>query len=228
MIGNPDTDISFIDILETHSNFAGGVAVVIGTRIGTEIAKKLATVVAKNIVTRILSRALVRVVTMGLPVIGWVIGGFLILKDVYDSSDGALPLILSSLKGDEVKAELRARTAVGVNEELRTELPELARSIANGTYSKWQDFRQKFSRVLELAENLPRFKSILDRTEINKVAKLAELVHLVEDKEPDQLEGLIQTGDFEFILTLPEEVLGYSALQENQKLLSPGPNLRKS
>ena len=207
LISSPDADINFIDVLKTHFNFAGGVAVVIGTRIGTGIAKKLATVVAKNIVTRILSRALVRVVTMGLPVIGWVIGGFLIVKDVYDSSDGALPLIRDSLKGDEVKAELRARTAEGVIEELRTELPELARSIANGTYSKWQDFRQKFSRVLELAENLPRFKSILDRTEVDQVAKLAELVHLVEEEEPDQLEGLIEAGDFEFILTLPEEVL---------------------
>ena len=207
LMGSPDTDIDFIDILETHSNFAGGVAVVIGTRIGTEIAKKLATVVAKNIVTRIISRALVRIVTLGLPVIGWIIGGFLIVKDVYDSSDGALPLIRDSLKGDEVKAELRARTAEGVNEELRTELPELARSIANGTYSKWQDFRRKFSRVLDLAENLPRFKSILDRTEIDQVAKLAELVHLLEEKEPDQLEGLIRTGDFEFILALPEEAL---------------------
>ena len=207
LIGSPDTDIDFIDILETHSNFAGGVAVVIGTRIGTEIAKKLATVVAKNIVTRIVSRALVRVVILGLPVIGWIIGGFLIVKDLYDSRDGALPLIRDSLKGDEVKAELRARTAEGVNEELRTELPELARSIANGTYSKWQDFRRKFSRVLDLAGNLPRFKSILDRTEIDQVAKLAELVYLVEQGEPDQLEGLIRSGDFEFILTLPEEAL---------------------
>ena len=207
LIGNPDTDINFIDILETHSNFAGGVAVVIGTRIGTGIAKKLATVVAKNIVTRIISRALVRVVTMGLPVIGWIVGGYLIVKDVFDSKDGALPLIGDSLKGDEVKAELRARTAEGVNEELRTELPVLGRNIANSTYSKWQDFRRKFSRVLDLAENLPRFKSILDRTEIDQVAKLAELVYLVEEDEPEQLEGLIENGDFEFILTLPEEVL---------------------
>ena len=207
LIGNPDTDIDFIDILETHSDFAGGVAMVIGTRIGTGIATKLASVVSKNLVTRIISRALVRVVTMGLPVIGWIVGGYLIVKDVFDSDRSALDLIRDSLKGNEVKAELRARTAEGVNEELRTELPVLARNIANSTFSKWQDFRRKFSRVLDLAENHPRFKSILDRTEIDQVAKLAELVYLVEEGQPDQLEGLIQKGDFEFILTLPEEAL---------------------
>lgn len=207
LISSPNTDISYIDILKTHSDLAGGVAVVIGTRIGTEIAKKLATVVANNIVTRIVSRALVKVVTMGLPVIGWIIGGALIAKDVYDSWEGALPLIRDTLKSEEVKAEFRLRTAEGIDKELRTELPVLARNIADSTFSKWQDFRRKFSRVLDLAENHPRFKSILDRTEIDQVAKLAELVYLVEEGEPDQLEGLIQKGDFEFILTLPEEAL---------------------
>ncbi len=207
LIISPDSDPDFIDILKTHSELAGGVAVVIGTRIGTEIAKRLATVAAKNIVVRIASRALVKVVTMSIPIIGWIIGGYLIVKDVYDSRDGALPIIRDSLKGDEVKTELRTRTAEGVSEELRTELPELARSIADSAFSKWQDFRGKFSRVLDLAEALPRFKSILDRTDVDQVAKLAELVHLLEEKEPSQLEDSIQTGDFEFILSLPEEAL---------------------
>lgn len=207
LIDSPDTDTNFIDILMTHSEFAGGIAVVIGTRLGVEIAKKLATVVGRNIVIRIASRALIKVVTLGIPIIGWIIGGFLIVKDVYDSRDGALPYIRDSLKGDEVKAEMRARTAKGVSEELRIELPHLARSVANSTFSKWQDFREKFVRVLDLAENLPQFKSILDRTDVDQVDKLAELVHLVEEREPEQLNGLIQSGQFEFIQGLPEKAL---------------------
>lgn len=207
LIDSPDTDTNFIDILMTHSEFAGGIAVVIGTRIGVEIAKKLATVVGKNIVVRIASRALVKVVTLGLPIIGWIIGGFLIVKDVYDSRDGALPFIRDSLKGDEVKAEMRERTAEAVNEELRIEFPQLARSVANSTFSKWQVFRERFVRVLDLAEDLPRFKSVLDRTEVSDVDMLAELVHLVEAKEPEKLNDLIQTGKFEFILRLPEKAV---------------------
>ena len=204
---SPDTDVNFVDILKAHSALAGGIAVVISTRIGTQIAKRIATVVGKNIVSRIVSKALVGAITAGLPVLGWIIGGFLLVKDVYDSRDGALPLIRDSLTSEDVKAQLRERTAEAIVEELRKESPELARSIANSTFSKWQDFRQKFSRILDLAENLPRFKSILDRTEIDQVAKLADLVHLVEEREPDQLEELVQTGRLELLLTLPEEAL---------------------
>ena len=46
---DPDTDQSFLDILEIHSNLAGGVAVVIGSTIGAALAKRLASVFTKNI-----------------------------------------------------------------------------------------------------------------------------------------------------------------------------------
>ena len=152
MILNPESDKSFIDILETHSNLAGGVAVVIGTRIGVGIAKRLASTIAKNIVGKILSRVLVRVSTIGIPIVGWIIGGVLIVIDVYDSRNGALPIIRDSLQSEDVKAEMRVWMAGEVSEEMRTELPQLARDVANSAFSLWQDFREKFTRVLELAE----------------------------------------------------------------------------
>ena len=207
LILNTETDKSFIDILETHSNLAGGVAVVIGTRIGVGIAKKLASTIAKNIVGEILSRVLVRVATIGIPIVGWIIGGVLIVIDVYDSRNGALPLIRDSLQSEDVKAEMRVWMAGEVSEEMRTELPQLARDVANSAFSLWQDFREKFTRVLELAETNLRFKSILENTEVSQVAKLSELVALVEEIDPGLLVEIIDTGQFEVILALPEEAL---------------------
>ena len=204
---NPESDKSFIDILETHSNLAGGVAVVIGTRIGVGIAKKLASTIARNIVGKILSRVLVRVFTIGIPIVGWIIGGVLIVIDVYDSRNGALPLIRDSLQSEDVKAEMRVWMAEEVSEEMRTELPQLARDVANSAFSLWQDFREKFTRVLELAETNLRFKSILENTEVSQVAKLSELVALVEEIDPGLLVEIIDTGQFEVILALPEEAL---------------------
>ena len=207
MIGQPNTDGHFIDVLKAHTNLAGGIAVIIGTRLGTSIANKLANTLSKNLVTRIAARVLTRTLAGVIPFVGWFIGGALIVADLVGSRDGALPFIRDSLQSQEAKAEIKGWIAGEVSEELRRESPQLARDIANSTFSKWQDFREKFSRVLALAEELPRFKSILDRTRVDQVAKLAELVHLVEEKEPEHLERLIQTGEFEFILGLQEEAL---------------------
>ncbi len=204
VIGQPDTDRNFIDVLKAHANLAGGIAVIIGTRLGAAMAKKIANTLSKNLVTRIAARVLTRTLAGVIPIVGWIIGGVLIVTDLVGSRDGALPFIRDSLQSQEAKAEMKKWIAEEVSEELRRESPLLARDIANSTYSKWQDFREKFSRVLDLAEELPRFKSILDRTKVDQVAKLADLVHLVEEKEPDQLERLIQTGEFEFILGLQE------------------------
>jgi len=206
-ISRTDTDTSFIDVFRTHTELAGGIAVIVGTRIGVGIAKKLATTLSRNLVTRIAARILTRTLTGVIPIVGWIIGGVLIVTDLVGSRDGALPFIRDSLQSEEAKAEMKEWIAEEVSEELRIESPLLARDIANSTFRKWQDFREKFSRVLDLAKELPRFKSILDRTEVDQVAKLAELVHLVEEKEPEQLKMLIQSGRFEFIQSLPEKAL---------------------
>lgn len=206
-IGKTDTDQNFIDVFRAHTNLAGGIAVIVGTRIGVGIARKLATTLSKNLVTRIAARILTRTLAGAIPIVGWIIGGVLIVTDLVGSRDGALPFIRDSLQSEEAKAEMKEWIAEEVSEELRRESPLLARDIANSTFRKWQDFREKFSRVLDLAEELPRFRSILDRTEVDQVAKLAELVHLVEEKEHAKLEELILSGRFEFIQGLPEKAI---------------------
>ena len=204
---DPDTDQSFLDILEIHSNLAGGVAVIIGTRIGVELARRLASVLTRNIIGRIVSRILVRVAIVGIPFVGWIVGGALVVIDLYNSRDGALPLIQDSFQKDTVKTEMRKWMAEAVSEGLRLEMPTLARNVANSAFSQWQEFRRKFARVLELSETNPRFKLILDFTEVDQLAKLSELVALVEEYEPDRLEDLLNSGQFAFIQSLPEEGL---------------------
>ena len=204
---DPDTDQSFLDILEIHSNLAGGVAVIIGTRIGVELARRLASVLTRNIIGRIVSRILVRVVIVGIPFVGWIVGGALVVIDLYNSRDGALPLIQDSFQKDTVKTEMRKWMAEAVSEGLRLEMPTLARNVANSAFSQWQEFRRKFARVLELSETNPRFKLILDFTEVDQLAKLSELVALVEEYEPDRLEDLLNSGQFAFIQSLPQEGL---------------------
>ncbi len=204
---DPDTDQSFLDILEIHSNLAGGVAVIMGTRIGVELARRLASVLTGNIIGRILSRILVRAAVVGIPFVGWIVGGALVVIDLFNSKDGALPLIQDSFQKDTVKTEMQEWMAEAVGEGLRMEMPTLARNVADSAFSQWQEFRRKFARVLELSETNPRFKQILDITEVDQLAMLSELVAIVEEYEPDRLEDLLNSGQFAFMQTLPEEAL---------------------
>ena len=218
---DPDTDQSFLDILEIHSNLAGGVAMIIGTRIGAELAKRLASVLTRNIVGRILSRILTSTLTVGIPFVGWIVGGALVVIDLFNSRDGALPIIQDSFQNETVKTELQRWMAEAVSEGLRLEMPTLARNVANSAFSQWQEFRRKFARVLELSESNPRFKRILDFTDVDQLAKLSDLVALVEEYEPDRLQELINSGQFEFMQTLPEEALAiYRHSGKSESLVS--------
>ena len=205
---NPDADKDFLDILKQHSGLAGGVVVILGTQIGVQIAKRLAQKVAQNIVGKVVIRILGGAVISVIPIVGWIIGAVLIVVDIFDARDGALPFIKESLQSEEVKAEIRAWTAQEVNKELRTELPQLARDVANSVFSQWLEFRRKFVRVLELAETNARFRRILDDTPPENVKALADFVDVLEAKLGlEGLEEAIDKGHFARLLGLPERVL---------------------
>ena len=159
--------------MKQHLGLGGGVTVILGTQIGTQIAKRLAQKVARNIVGKVVVRILGRVAASVIPVVGWIVGGVLIILDLVKAKDGALPYIQDSLQDEKVKTEIRAWIAEEVDQDLRGELPQLARDVANSVHSQWQEFRSKFARVLELAEMSPRFQTILDNTPIDQVEKLA-------------------------------------------------------
>lgn len=194
-------DTNFTDILETRMGSLAGIGIIIGT----QIAKRLAQKVAQNIAGKVVVRILGRVATSVIPLAGWIIGAGLILWDLIESGEGALPQIRESLQGPDVKAEIRAQIAEAVDAEMQATLPELARSVANDVFSEWQDLRLKFPRVLYLARTNSRFQTLLNNSTAAQVDKLAELVALADEKlEPEQLARTIDMGQFERIFSLPQ------------------------
>ena len=77
-----------------------------------------------------------------------------------------------------------------------------------------EDLKYSFPRVLNLALTDPRFKNILDNTTAKNIVKLADLVFVAEEAlEPEQLADMVEYGQFERILALPQdafEILTYS------------------
>ena len=200
----PDSDQTWIDIATAHPKILGGVGVIIGA----QIAKRLGQSLAKQLAGKVVARILGRLGSAFVPLVGWLVGAGLIVWDLWNASQGSLPQIRDALQDQEVKEEIHAHVTDMVSDELRMELPQLARAVSNDVYSKWQDFRKKYVRVLRLAESNGRFRAILDNTSTGEVKRLAELVSVIESVFGlDQLEKSLDLGEFERILALPEEVL---------------------
>ncbi|MXX25406.1 MAG: hypothetical protein F4Z82_08195 [Caldilineaceae bacterium SB0668_bin_21] len=207
IVVDPDPEsATILDILELHPELLSGVAVIVGTQLAKQFAAKMAQNIAGKIVVRILGK----LATSAIPLVGWIIGGGLIVWDVINAGEGAFPQIRAALQEDQTKAELRKQIASEVHEELLAELDltELSRSVSNDVYSQWQGFRSKYGRVLELAETNSRFQGLLDDTPVEDVKKLADFVSVVEAKlGSERLESLLDKGQFERLLALPQEVL---------------------
>ena len=207
LIVEPDPEnATILDVIELHPELLSGVAVIVGTQIAKQFAAKMAQNIAGKIITRILGK----LATSAIPLVGWIIGGGLIVWDLISAGEGAFPQIRKALQEDETKAELRNQIANEVHAELLAELDlaELSRSVSNDVYSQWQEFRRKFGRVLELSEKNSRFQRILDNTPVEGVKKLADFVSVVEAKLGSaRLESLLDKGQFERLLSLPQKVL---------------------
>lgn len=199
-----DAEIDFLDIAKSKPHLLGGVGVVIVSQLAKSLGKKLAQSIAGKVIVRVLGKAVPIIV----PVVGWILGVGLIVWDLWKAGEGSLPLIQETLQDEEVKQEVRKHVTQQVTEELRLELPQLARTIANDVYSQWQEFRQKFARVLDLAETNARFRGILDRTKVAEVKGLADLVSIIESEfRTQRLEELIENGNFERLFDLHDPAL---------------------
>jgi len=193
-----------VSLLETHSTALAGFGVIIGTQIAKRLANKIAQRLAGKIVGRVVGRAAASFV----PIAGWIIGTGLIVWDLIEGGKGALPQIEEALKSSDVKQEIRAEVVDTIDTELDSELPQVARAIANDIYSSWVDFKQEYENVLELAAQNPDFKELLDNASTAEIFKLSKFVAVgLETLGPDALEAAIVDGTFERAFYLPESAL---------------------
>ncbi len=196
-------------VTSMHKKALGGLGVIIAAQIGKKIAQKIGQSIAKRIAGRIASRIAGRIAgraaTSTIPIVGWIVGGGMIVWDLWDSRDGALPQIQKDLKGEEVSEKIQEEILYAVREQVSAEAPLMAREIADETFSLWSDFRNKYRQVMELAEELPEFKSVLNATSKQELYKLSNLVTLVSRKVgKEELTDSVKSGSFQEVMNLPE------------------------
>ena len=130
----------------------------------------------ERVAGRIAGRVLGRVGSSLIPLAGWVIGGALIVWDLVDGSNGALPQIERSLTSPEIKAAIAAELAAGVEEELQRELELTAATMAADMVDEWRLFCTRHPYLCTLPAENPSFRVILDTTPVQDLTGLSDLV----------------------------------------------------
>ncbi len=197
-----DLENGIMSVIDLHKTALGGVGVIIAVQIARRIAVRIARDLSERVAGRISLRILGRVGTEVIPLVGWIVGAGLIIYDVIDSLDGALPQIQKSLKEEEVKAAIREEIVASAEPELRQAMPLLAREIANDLYGEWLDFKRKHRQILALAEENPAFEAILSQADdLGQVAELVDVALASVGRKA--LEQAIDDGSFAAVLALP-------------------------
>lgn len=215
---NPDID--GIAGVKLGGYSVAGVTAIIGGYVARTLMKRLSQRISSRIAGKIAQRLGGRVATAAVPVVGWLVGIGLIVFDLVDGNQGALPAIEEALTSPEVGKEIKKEITSAVETEMPTISDELAQSVADEIYSKWTAFIRKFNNLLSLAATSPEFKSFLDVS----VASDFEILTQVNDIVPPELMiNGVRNGNLRRFLDLP-----YNARQAGSRLLRDNPSLENA
>lgn len=201
--GSAQVDVSALDV---HQKALGGVGLIVVTELSRRIAVKLSEKIAERVAGKIIGRIVGKAGSSLIPVAGWVIGLGLIAWDLWEGGKGALPQIQDALQSEEVKAKIRQEVTDSIKDGLPEEVSIVSLEIAVNLVEDWNRFCDNNRAVCTLAEDDSTFQDILDYTPLDQVSKLVNLVNIfIDNIGRTELEKAIDKGQFEKLLTLPEE-----------------------
>ena len=209
-------NFSTAQLISQHkSGIIGGTLLIASTLASKTIANEIFSRIIPQLGARILGEQLS---SNWIPVAGQFIGGAMLVKDLVDSLDGALPEIEKALQSQEVKQSIKQEIITTVDEELRTQSLQISREISSDIYAEWSRFEKDYKETLSLAGELPEFQEVLNQA--NEFSKVSSLVGIsLNNMGRSKLVEYIQDGTFRRALFLPES--SYQIIRTSHDLSTP-------
>ncbi|MEM7531408.1 MAG: hypothetical protein AAF639_04475 [Chloroflexota bacterium] len=202
-----DIDVSAIQV---HQKALGGLGIIIVTEITRRIAIKLSQKITQRIAGKIVGRIIGRAGSSFVPVAGWIIGAGLIVWDLFEGGQGALPQIEAALKDEEVKAGIQNEITDAVEQGMPDEVAVIAKEISIATLEEWDKFCLNHDAVCDLAVQNPQFQDVLNYTTVAQFGELSALVSLFMERfGREELDNAIVNGTFERLMPV-QEILYYT------------------
>jgi hypothetical protein len=201
-----DASPDILAMVGEHQMALGGIGVIIAAQITRKIVTSIANRISQRVAGRIAGRILGRAGSTVIPVAGWIVGTGMIVYDLYDSRDGALPQIQNSLKSTNIKNGVRDEIEASIRPELETEIPSLARAVANDLFAEWRTVKRDIQQVLDIAAEDDRFAALL--AGLGSQEQLAKLVAVVSvvmaNGGRPVLDAAVADGTLARVLDLPD------------------------
>jgi hypothetical protein len=159
------------DLVLTNVASISGIVLIVTRRVIGRMVASLGTRIAGAVAARIVAS------------ITGIIGLALIAKDIYDAGEGVFPIIGERMKSEDTKALIRAEIAKSIETEVTEQLGAIARETSERIYAIWLDFRQRYERLLGLAEANESFAAFLKDRRLDQIDRLGQLVDIITGTE---------------------------------------------
>ncbi len=115
-----------------------------------------------------------------------IIGLALIASDLYNAGDGVFPLIAERMKSAESKTLIKSEIVRVLQTEVTEQLEPIGRETAERIHALWLDFRQKYDKLLSLADQYPAFSAFLKERKIDQLGRLGRIVQIILSSEGEK------------------------------------------
>lgn len=201
----PSANDVIISPLNQHQLGLTGASIIVAAEVSRRVALKLSEKVAGRVAGKVAGRVLGRAGASFIPIAGWVVGIGLIVWDLYEGGQGALPQIEEALTSEDVKQRIRT----DVTDAVRTGLPEeaalAALEISVQLLDQWSAFCVQYGDLCTLADENPSFRGLLENTQLGDLGQVSALVGIfLNEIGRSELNAALETGDFDRLRDLPE------------------------
>lgn len=194
--------------LVDHRLALTGVAAIVATQLIHRLSVKLSEKLAQRVAGRIIGRILGRAGSSFIPIAGWVVGIGLIVYDLWEGGQGALPQIQEALQSEEVKQKIRQEIADAVRDDLPEQASMIALETAASLIEQWQGFCDAYAYVCMVAEENADFRRLLQETTLDELEAVANLVNFyMRQLGRAELDRALADGSLGLLLTVPEAAL---------------------
>lgn len=197
-----------INALTDHQLALAGVGTILATQLVYRLSQKLSQKIAQRVAGKVVGRILGKAGSSFIPIAGWVIGIGMIVYDLWEGGQGALPQIQEGLQSQEVKLKIQEEIATAIKDDLPDQASLIALETAVSLTEQWQGFCGAYEYVCAVAEANPDFQRLLQEVTLNEMESVAGLVNFyMRELGRAELDRALADGALTRLLTMPDAAL---------------------
>lgn len=194
-----------VSALTDHRLALAGVGTIVATQLIYRLSQKLGEKLAQRVAGRVVGRILGRAGSSFIPIAGWVVGIGMIVYDLWEGGQGALPQIQEGLQSEEVKLKIRQEIADAVRDDLPEQASLIALETAVSLTEQWQGFCGVYEYVCQVAEENTNFRRLLQEATLDELESVAGLVSFyMRQLGRAELDRALADGSLSLLLTMPD------------------------